>query len=117
MVILAIVGYRNFNDYDRFVDEITARYDVTDIDEIVSGACQGTDTLAEKFAAAQKIPFVAFHADWQRYGKAAGPKRNTQIVDRCTDLIAFLSKESRGTLDSIAKAKKADRVLHVVDID
>lgn len=48
---------------------------------IVSGHAKGVDTLAEKFAAEQGIDSIIFPANWKKNGKAAGPIRNTQMLE------------------------------------
>lgn len=49
-----------------------------------------------------------FYADWNKYGKYAGPKRNRQMIDArvgYTTLVAFPSSSSKGTIDAINYAK------------
>ena len=52
-------------------------------------------------------------ADWERYGRAAGPKRNKLIVDAADVVIAFPSLYSKGTLNTIKLAKKAGKQVEV----
>ena len=110
-VRLALVGGRTFNDYTIFstnIEFILTKWNVTlpDILQIVSGGASGADTLAEKWAKEHNIPMVVFKPDWDKFGKAAGPMRNSDIVNMATHLIAFPSEDSKGTWDSIAKAQK-----------
>ncbi len=117
---LAIVGSRNFKDYERFCIEVEIalkEWDVTDI-EIISGGADGADALAERYSreVLQREP-VVFPADWNKYGKSAGPKRNTQIVDACTHMIAFPSHYGKGTQDSVTKIQKAKKPHKVIFID
>jgi hypothetical protein len=119
---LAIVGSRDFTDYDWFtqqVEQILNEWDTEteSIKCIISGGARGVDSLAKRYATEHDIKLIEFPADWQKFGKSAGPKRNTQIVEACDHLIAFPSKEGRGTQDSIAKAEKAGVVTHVVFVD
>lgn len=115
---VAIVGYRNFKDYQFFekkVNEILACNDIAPC-EIVSGGAEGVDTLAEIYAHEYTIPLTVFPAEWNKYGRSAGPKRNKLIVDRADVVIAFLSKESKGTVSTINLAKKANKKVFVVDV-
>jgi len=44
-------------------------------------------------------------ADWSQLGKAAGPRRNQEMVDAGADAVfAFPTPASRGTLDCMARA-------------
>ena len=114
---LAIVGSRILEESDEnlsIVTEIIKRnLDISKLTEIVSGGARGADSLAEKFAAQEDIPMRVFSADWSRFGKGAGPRRNQEIVDYCDQLIAFFINEanSTGTKDSVRRAKRVGKVL------
>lgn len=79
--------------------------------EIVSGHAPGADMLGEKFAKAFGYPLKIFPADWEKYGRAAGPIRNEQMARYTAEadrgmLIAFPVGESRGTRNMIKLAKQ-----------
>lgn len=77
---------------------------------IVHGACRGADLIAAAEAIRLGYKTEAFPADWQKYGRAAGPIRNQAMLDSGIDrVIAFhpdISK-SRGTKDMVNRARKA----------
>ena len=75
------------------------------------------DSIAEKYAENNKYTFVEFPAHWDAYGKNAGPLRNTEIVKYSDVILAFPSQKSRGTLDTISKAKQYGKQLHVYYVD
>ena len=52
---IAIVGSRNFHDYELLDKTIKNNIDIDDIDYIVSGGAQGADRLGERFATINKI--------------------------------------------------------------
>ena len=117
MIRLAIVGCRDYTNYDNF-KTIVDQY-INEIgypSEIVSGGCRGVDKPAETYANNLNIPTKIFEADWAKYGKGAGPLRNDQMVEYCTHVLALPSKNSVGTLNTIAKAKNKARILKVVNI-
>lgn len=115
---VAIVGYRNFKDYQVFEKRVNEIFNHNDISpfEIVSGGAEGVDTLAEIYANEYCIPITVFPANWNKYGRSAGPKRNKLIVDRADVVIAFLSKESKGTVNTINLARKANKKVFVIDV-
>lgn len=94
-----IAGSRTFNDYKFFASTLNKIFKTQKPSEIISGGCRGTDTLAAKYAIKHKIPFKVFPADWNKYGKAAGPIRNIEMAEYGDYLIAFLDvdSKSRGT--------------------
>lgn len=117
IINLGIVGYRNFNDYECFNENIkTFICNYGKIDKIVSGGASGADHLAERYAKENNIPIIIHKPEWNKYGKFAGPKRNQYIIDDSTHLIAFLSPDSKGTYDSINKAKSKNIPLMIINI-
>lgn len=105
---LAIVGDRNYTDYKKFtkqVDKFIEKHGTPSI--IISGGASGVDTLAEKYAKKHKIPTRIFPAEWEIYGRSAGPKRNIEIVNASTHVLAFLTKGSKGTASTIRIAEAA----------
>jgi len=109
---LAVVGGRNFNNYEL----LRTKLDQLQIGKIISGGAQGADRLAEKYAQEKGIPLQVFPADWSRYGRAAGPIRNEEIVKNANALIAFWDGTSPGTKSSIALAQKYQRPYEIVYI-
>lgn len=83
-------------------------------DLIVSGGAEGADTLAMRFAAEFHLKCLIMKPDWKRLGRAAGLARNTDIVANSAWVIAFWDGTSRGTADTIAKAKKQGKKLNIV---
>lgn len=72
---------------------------------IVEGGARGADTLAKEYAVKHNIPLEEFAAEWKKYGRAAGPVRNSKMLKSGIDLvIAFPG--GRGTHDTIGKAEK-----------
>lgn len=61
--------------------------------------------MAEQYAKEYNIPVIIYNAQWNKYGKSAGPKRNKLIVNDSNKIIAFVSPNSIGTLITIQMAK------------
>ena len=75
------------------------------ITEVVSGSARGVDALGEQWAARYGVPVKRFPADWNRYGKSAGPRRNREMAEYADALIAVYDGESPGTRNMIETAK------------
>jgi len=77
---------------------------------IIHGAARGADTLAGEVAHHYNMEVCVYPAEWGRYGKAAGPIRNKQMLDEGKpDLVlAFHDniQESKGTADMVKQAAK-----------
>lgn len=112
MIYLGIVGSRDYTDYKTFSECINNwQKNNGTINVIVTGDCRGTDKLVRKYAIEHNIELIVHQADWKKYGKSAGPKRNTLIINELSlhnnsHLIAFPLKSSIGTWDSVKKAKE-----------
>ena len=109
---IIVAGGRDFDNYillSETLDVVLKRYTLSEV-SIVSGCCQGADTLGERYAKEHGIPVVRFPADWQAYGKAAGPLRNRKMAEYASEgegvLVAFWDGKSRGTASMIRLAEK-----------
>ena len=72
---------------------------------VVCGKARGADTLGEQYAKEQGYAVQYFPADWDRYGKAAGYLRNTEMAKNADALVAFWDGMSLGTRHMIETAK------------
>jgi hypothetical protein len=105
---LIIAGGRNFTNYKQLVQECNQFLIGQATIEIVSGAYfKGADLLGEKYAKEREYKLTKFPADWNKYGKSAGPKRNQQMANYADALIAFWDGKSRGTKHMIEMAKQS----------
>lgn len=112
---LAIIGSRNFNDYQIFTRILNQLRNVEDITSIISGGAKGADTLAEKYALDNNIPITIFPADWNTHGKKAGYIRNVTIWDNSDLGIAFWDGSSKGTEHSFKLAKTQNKILYIYE--
>lgn len=119
---IIVPGTRGFEDYglmERMLDRLLPAYG--DDIEIVSGHAPGADKLGEEYAARHGIPCRVFPADWERYGRKSGPRRNSQMIEYALGgnpaVIAFWDGSSRGTLDTLCKAMRKSIPVTVVMYD
>lgn len=78
--------------------------------EIISGMANGADKLAYNWAIINWCRVREFPADWNKYGKSAGPIRNEEmLIKGKPDLvIAFPTSNSKGTWHMVKIAKEAN---------
>jgi hypothetical protein len=88
---------------------------------VIEGGARGADNFAGKWAArmrAQGVGWVHVPADWNQYGKRAGPIRNQAMLDyllrgreigQTVGVLAFHDNigASKGTWDMVSRARKA----------
>ncbi len=83
--------------------------------EIVSGAASGIDRLGELWAEKNEIPIYRFPAQWETYGKSAGPKRNKEMAAYGDALLAIWDGKSPGTrnmIENMTREGKPVKVFH-----
>jgi hypothetical protein len=88
---------------------------------IKHGACPtGADLTVDQWiiGKAGLVLVERYPADWKRWGKSAGPRRNEIMVASGADMcIGFLRNNSLGTRNALVLAKVAKIPTFVVDYD
>ncbi len=111
--ILAISGSRVLSFAQEENVRGTLNYEASrpePITHVVVGCCpNGVDAVVDDWCRINRISMTRYAADWDVYGKKAGPIRNQKVVDTCTEWIAFPTIDSIGTRDFINKAKKSGK--------
>lgn len=85
---------------------------------LVEGGAGGADKICADIWRSWKRPIETHRADWTRYGKAAGPVRNQDMVNMGADLtLGFVMPDSVGTLDCLRRSRVAGIPTIVYHID
>jgi predicted Rossmann fold nucleotide-binding protein DprA/Smf involved in DNA uptake len=114
---LAVVGSRHCTDQDLVEIYILLLHEqLGERLSLVSGAATGVDTLARIIAEKHGLPITEFPADWSKYGRAAGPIRNKQLVQASDAVLAFVAPTSKGTRQTITLARERGLPVHVVPL-
>lgn len=108
---LAIIGSRqlNISNLENYIPH--------QVTEIVSGGANGIDTCAKKYALANNIKYTEFLPEYEKYGRCAPLKRNSQIINYSDKVLAFWDGKSKGTAFVIKECKKAKKECTVVMIE
>ena len=110
---LGIVGSRSINlaKARNILDETIKKDKVT---TIISGGARGVDTVAKDFAIDNNIGLIEFLPDYKSYGRYAPIRRNTDIINNSDYILALWDGNSKGTQDSIKKAKNLNKIVKVI---
>lgn len=120
MYRIIIAGSRDYMPTDAQVDIAVREWLDGDgdpeykIDSVICGMAKGADLAGKAWADKRGIYVAEYPADWARWGKLAGKKRNWQMAKEAgaDGLIAFWDGMSPGTAHIIAAATCEDlRVL------
>lgn len=71
---------------------------------VIQGEARGADKLAKNWAEFMNVPVVSFPADWDRYGRNAGPVRNLQMIQEGRPDLVVAFKGGAGTRNMIKQA-------------
>ena len=107
---VAIVGSRDYSD----LEEVRRYVDGLPSDTIfISGGARGVDKAAEQAAKRVGMKTKIYPAEWDKYGKSAGFRRNTVMILAADRIVAFWDGKSKGTKHAIDIAIKYRKPLIV----
>jgi len=73
---------------------------------IISGTARGADRLGERWAEEHGVDLIRMPANWDKFGRSAGYKRNEAMAEIADGLVAIWDGKSRGTMHMIEIAKR-----------
>lgn len=110
-----ICGGRNWVDKDAIRRELEKFSKDT---VVIEGEARGADTLGREVAEEMGFEVEAYPADWEQYGKAAGPIRNKEmLIQGKPDMVLAFHRrisESKGTTHMMKIANKAGVVVVLI---
>lgn len=88
-MIVIICGGRDYQITEEGYAFLDRQHRYYQLDEVVSGGASGADKCGEEWAKRNGIPVRRFNAQWGKYGKIAGPRRNEEMASHADMCIAF----------------------------
>jgi predicted Rossmann fold nucleotide-binding protein DprA/Smf involved in DNA uptake len=117
---LIIAGGRDLYIDGKFLDALLDQFNCFP-GEIVSGGATGIDACAKAFCRYEfefhkhyKIPYKEFSADWDKFGRAAGPIRNKLMAEYADALLIIWNNESKGSKSMINEMLKLKKPVYEV---
>lgn len=109
-VAIAVAGGRDYNPTTSELQAFRFCFRRLGGTILLHGDARGVDRAVAAYARRHGIEVQAIPAEWELYGKAAGPIRNQVLVAACIALVAFPG--GRGTADAVDKARRLGRPVH-----
>lgn len=111
-----VTGGREYLNKDR----VWISLDCEKPDQLITGACPtGADRLAMDWWVARKhdrkIVMKCYPADWEMYGRSAGPKRNRKMLVENPDAVVLAFPGGRGTANCVQTARDLGMTVIVVE--
>lgn len=112
---ILVCGGRDMDKFDAWnwlernlKDELahaTGAYSSLTIEAIIHGGCRGADEGAGEWAASEGVKTIVCPADWKKHGKAAGPIRNREMLEKHKPDFVVALPGGKGTAGMIAMAE------------
>jgi predicted Rossmann fold nucleotide-binding protein DprA/Smf involved in DNA uptake len=84
-----------------------------EVTEIISGGANGADKLGEILATKLNKTLTIMPAEWDKYGKAAGYRRNEDMAELGDAVLVLYDGISKGSKHMIELAKKHNKKVWV----
>lgn len=113
---IVVAGCRDYDNYEEakeFIDTCISDIAQNNTVIFVSGTCRGADMLGEKYADEHGFEIERYPAQWDLYGRAAGPMRNRKMAEASDLVICFWDGQSRGTRTMIQYAEQLGKTVKV----
>ena len=106
-MIVLVCGGRAYRDHRTLGRELDRVHAESPISLVVVGAATGADSLAWAWAVNRGIAWKAFRAEWESFGRAAGPIRNKRMLDEAKPDLVIAFPGNSGTKDMCTRAREA----------
>jgi len=110
---LVIAGSRNFSGSCGLIESALLHFKLAPRN-IISGGAKGIDSGAEAYAEYTKKSFHMFAADWNKYGKGAGPRRNEKMAEAGDALLLIWDGSSPGSRNMKQNMKHLNKPVYEV---
>jgi len=111
-----ITGSSFFTNYDKLNNIMNSINTNKKITQLISTNTKGVNQLGEKWAKANKIKIKTVPADWDKWGKSAGFKRNEMMISQADVVVAFWDGKTPTTQHLINTAKSNKLLLRIINI-
>ncbi|MFA5436426.1 MAG: SLOG family protein [Candidatus Neomarinimicrobiota bacterium] len=108
--LLLVCGGRYFSDEELMLEWLSKLQPSA----VIHGGASGADNQAGSVARAMGIPVTVYPANWKKYGRSAGPRRNQEMLEALRDaaLAGWTVKVlampgGKGTADMVRRATEA----------
>lgn len=109
-----VCGARDWSNWERIKWRLSQLPEGT---EIIEGGAPGADLMSARFAKERGWKITQLDAQWNLYGRSAGPIRNRLMLDLCPELVVAFHNDlrvSKGTKDTVTEARRRKIPVEVV---
>lgn len=110
-----VCGGRDYADAVKLAEVLSKMHSELSFSLVIHGAYRGADRLADDWAENMGIDRLPFRAEWTKYGRGAGPRRNQKMLDEGRPDMVIAFPGDTGTADMVRRAKSAGVPVKVID--
>lgn len=117
MSTLLVAGSRTITDIEKVTNIINQILNKHEINKIIHGDAKGVDKIVNCYKDEYEV--VAYPPDWKLYGKSAGVRRNTDMVNDADIVLVIVEDKnniSSGSNDTYKKALNKNKIVYLFDI-
>lgn len=105
---IVVTGGRKYSDRAMVNDVL----DVLNPMTVFVGDATGADALAVEWAVNNDRDLIVYKADWDKYGKSAGPRRNEKMLKEAgVDAVVITFHDNKGTKNCIKQTKAMNMIV------
>lgn len=120
-----VCGGRDYSNKKRVFAALDKVHAKTPIRLLIQGGAKGADLFAKEWAVSRDISHIEMRANWDAFGKAAGHKRNAEMLNYLLSVAGEKNSKpdcgviafdgGNGTFNMITQAQKANVTVWQVD--
>lgn len=102
-----VCGGRDYGDRAHLTQVLDKVHRHRGITILIQGGAKGADLMAAQWARVRHIPVKEYPAQWEKYGKSAGYRRNRQMLQEEQPHVVIAFPGGKGTDNMVELATKA----------
>lgn len=99
---VVVTGGRDFWDKTKVYEVLDS---LEGVKVLAQGGASGADMLSKAWARSRGVSVREFPADWEEFGRSAGPRRNRAMLQEVNPDLVVAFPGGRGTANCVETAK------------
>lgn len=120
---ILVCGGRDYKDRAKVYSTLEEIHTLTPITKVIDGGAKGADQFAYDWSTSKGKDFwdkglcwhISYPAEWDIYGKKAGPIRNKQMLEEGKPDMVIAFPGGKGTAHMVKIAKEANIPVKIIE--